>query len=89
MDIYDKLSNLCVIISGSHIKTPVLIAFMDPKTGSRGRMVHGERLEVMFMIDSILEMTANNLSISFDELLNMLKFCHIGGEQDGSFPGNL
>lgn len=89
MDIYEKLSNLCGIIRGSDIKTPVLIAFMNPKTGSRGRMVHGGGLEVMFMIDSILEMTAKNLDMSFDELLNILKFGHIGGEQDGSFPGNL
>lgn len=89
MDIYNKLSNLCEIISGSNIKTPVLIAFMNPKTGSRGRMVHGVSLEVMFMLDSILEMTAKNLGIPFDELLNMLKFGHIGGDHDGSFPGNL
>lgn len=89
MDIYDKLSNLCEIISGSNVKTPVLIAFMNTKTGSRGRMVHGGGLEVMFMIDSILEMTAKNLNISFDDLLNMLKFGHTGGVNNGSFPGNL
>ena len=89
MVIYDKLSNLCEIINGSHIETPVLIAFMDPKTGSRGCLVHGGGLEVMIMLDSILEMTATNLNIPFDELLKMLKFGHIGGEQDGSFTGNL
>lgn len=89
MNIYDNLHSLCDVIQGSNVKNPVLISFMNPETGDCGRMVHGDPFTVLFMIDRIIEMIADKLNMNFDEIIKMMKFAHMGGENHGSFPGNL
>lgn len=90
MDIYDELNKLCHIIKESGLENPVLIAFMNPETGNCGRMVHGDSFMLMYMIDRIIEMMANDLSVSFNDVLNMMKFAHSDMEGNhGSIQGNL